>query len=303
MRVSTNTIYERSITSVQQGQTDLLKTQQQLSTGRRMLTPADDPVASARALELTQSLSITKQYVANANPARSSLGMEESVLSSIGEVIHNVRVSAVQAGNPTLSKADRLSLATEVRSRYQELLGLANSTDSTGDYMFSGYQGRVKPFTQTTGAAVYAGDQGLRLIQISPSRRVEVSDSGATLFKPGTTQDMFKVIDDFAGALETLPPGAALDTAISTALDGLTKSMDNVLTVRAAVGAHLNEIDSAQNGGEESILQFQKSLSGLQDLDYAKAISDLTQQQMTLEAAQKSFLKVTGLSLFNYINP
>lgn len=303
MRISTSIIYSASIVSMQNQQAALLKTQQQVATGRRVLTPEDDPVAASSILDMSQSMSVTQQFKTNADSAKSALEMEESVLSNVTELIQNVKVLAVSAGNPAMSGSNRVSIAKEVSASYQQLLGLANQKDGKGQYIFSGYQGATQPFTQTSGAGVYAGDQGQRKVQISPSRQIETSDTGSDVFKPGITgQDLFETIDDFATAMNdtTLTP-AAVTTAINAALNGLSSALDNVLKIRASVGSRLKEIESTQSTGEELHLNYEQTISSMRDVDYAKAISDLTQQNMYLEAAQKSFLKVSGLSLFNFI--
>jgi flagellar hook-associated protein 3 FlgL len=184
MRISTSTIYDSGVATMQQQTERLLQVQQQIASGRRMLTPADDPVAAARVLEVSQAQSINTQFGVNNGTAGDSLGLEESVLGSITGVLQNVRELGVNAGDPVLSHNDRVSLANALRSSYQELLSLANSTDGGGQYLFSGYQGGIRPFSELApGVITYNGDQGQRLIQISPSRQIAVSDAGADVFQ------------------------------------------------------------------------------------------------------------------------
>ncbi len=140
-------------------------------------------MASARVLEITQSKALNAQYDVNTDSATSSLGLEEAALVSVGNLIQDARTTAINAGNATLNNSDLASLATDLRGRYQELLGIANSTDANGQYMFSGYKGSTRPFSETSpGNVAYNGDQGQRLMQISPSRQIAVSDSGADVF-------------------------------------------------------------------------------------------------------------------------
>lgn len=299
MRISTNTLYELGVSAIQQRMADLVKTQQQLAAGRRILTPSDDPVGSAQTLELNQSLSVTEQYRANITRATNALSLEDSVLANVTQTIQDARVVAVNAGNPTLSSANLKALATDLRGRYQQLLGFANTKDGQGQYMFSGFQGAAQPFTQTSGAGVYVGDQGQRNVQISASRQVPISDSGQDVFKPGVAgQDVFATLDTFITQLDS---GSITAAQISTALSGLDNALNNVLRVRASVGARLRELDATDNTHSESSLQYQTTISNIQDLDYTKAITDLTRTQTSLEAAQKSYLSVSQLSLFNYI--
>ncbi len=423
MRISSSAIYDAGIRAMQQQTERLMQVQQQIASGRRIVTPADDPVAAARALEVSQSQAINTQYGTNAGSASDSLVLEESILGSVTGLLQNVRVIAINAGNPVLSANDRASLANELRGSYQELLGLANSTDGSGQYQFSGYQGGIRPFSESaSGIVVYGGDQGQRLIQVSPSRQIAVSDAGVDVFQripdgngtfaalavtgnggsglidggttpdaskwndpanskdytikfsvtggvttydivdnklPGNSlltgaapgaapyprtytsgsdidfsqvgppvfdfgarvsiagapadgdsftvkastkqQDVFRTINDLIDLLQASPSGAALANGLAASQRNLDNAMENISTVRASTGARMRELDSVKNTGDDRALQYSQTLSALQDLDYAKASSELVQQQLNLEAAQKSFVKVAGLSLFNYL--
>lgn len=421
MRISTSALYDSGISAMQQQTERLMQVQQQIASGRRILTPADDPVVAARVLEVSQSQSLNQQYGANSATAGDSLALEESVLGSISSLLQDVRDVVIGAGNPTLNKSDRASLANELRGRYQQLLGLANSTDGGGQYLFSGYQGGIRPFTESApGVVAYAGDQGQRLIQVSASRQIAVSDAGIDVFqripngngsfaaqaaatnggagvidagtlidpvkwnaagnskdytvkfsvsggattydiidnvaglslltglapgaapyprvyadgsnidlsqagppafdygarvsisgapadgdsftiKASTNRDVFKTIDGLVQLLQTSSGGTALTNGLLAAHRNLDNAMENVLAVRTSAGARLKDLDSVKSAGDDQALQYSQTLSRLQDLDYAKAASELMQQQVNLEAAQKSFLRVAGLSLFNYL--
>jgi flagellar hook-associated protein 3 FlgL len=420
MRVSSNTFYDAGISAMQRQNAKLLQVQQQIASGKRMLTPADDPIGAAQALEVTQSQSINTQYGTNSGTANDSIALEESVLGSITSLLQDVKTVAVNAGNGVLNKNDRAGLASDLASKYQALLGLANTVDSSGQYLFSGYQGSVRPFFESApGVVGYSGDQGQRLIQISDSRQIAVSDAGSDVFqriasgngsfvtatgsntgsgvidqgtvletakwsnpanskdlsikfavnagvtsydiidnisgnslltgaapgaapyprvyanganislqqvgppafdfgaqvsitgvpangdtfsiKPSTHQDMFKMIDDLAQLLKTNTTGAALTNQLSAAQTNLNNAMENVLFMRFSAGARLNEIDTVAATRDNRALQDSTTLSRLQDVDFAQAAAQLTQQQVNLEAAQKSFANVAGLSLFTYL--
>lgn len=299
MRISSSTLYDRGVAGMQQATYDMVKTQLQIAAGRRILTPADDPVASARVLELTQSQTLNLQYDTNINSATSSLSMEDSILGSVAELIVSVRTDAISAENSSLSTQALAGIATGLSGRYQELLGLANSTDGNGQYLFSGYQ-NVTPFTgNSPGPVTYNGDQGQRLVQVSPSRQMAVSDSGADVFRPLSSKvpspDIFKTLGDLINKLNAGTP------ADSTDIQKLDQALQNVLTVRASVGTRMQELDSLKTTGTDLQLQYTQTISNLQDLDYTKVATDLARQKAALEAAQLSFTKIQGLSLFNYI--
>ena len=153
MRVSTSQIFDSGYRGIGNNQFDLFKLQNHLSTGRRMLAPEDDPVAAAQALVVTQSQSVNGQYLTNQADAKDRLGVLDGQLQSLNNLLQHVRERVVQAGNTSLTGADRSYIADELESRFSELLGLANAQDATGNYLFSGYQGTLKPFAQTTTGA------------------------------------------------------------------------------------------------------------------------------------------------------
>ena len=299
MRVSTNTLYDQSTRAMLQQQGSLFKLQQQLASGKRIMTPSDDPIGAARAHELSQSLSLNTQYADNRNRAMDSLQQVESTLGNVTNVIQNIRTMAVAAGNPAFSDSERHMMAVELRGHFEELLGLANTKDEQGNYLFSGFKGNIQPFAkQADGSVIYQGDAGQRLIQVSGSRQLPVNETGEAVFGENGT-NLFKTVTDFIDALET--SGGIPNGAMDTALQELDTALDNVLSKRATIGSRMQEVDALQQIGEDIAVQYQQTLSRLQDLDYAQAISDMMRQQASLEAAQKTFTSVSSLSLFNLL--
>lgn len=403
MRISTNTIYEAGSARLSELQAGLVRQQGQIASGRRMLTPADDPVAAARALEVTQTQSANTQFGVNRQNVKDSLSQEESTLQSVTSLLQDAKTLTVNAGNATLNDADRKSLATQLQGQFNQLFGLANSTDSTGNYLFAGYQTTAQPFVQSAAGASYLGDQGQRMLQVGPAQQMAMSDTGNAVFEqnktgngifstaatasnagsgiaspgsvvnaaaltghtynlnftsattydvvdastlpapttlstgnayvsgqsisfdglqldvqgspaagdqftvqPSTNQSIFTTLKNLINVLNTPTAGnaaaqAKLTTGLSIANGNISNALDNVLTVRATIGSRLHSIDSLDSNGSDKDLQYSQTLSQLQDLDYSKAITQLTQQQTTLTAAQQSFVKISGLSLFNYL--
>ncbi|KPC54810.1 flagellar hook-associated protein FlgL [Amantichitinum ursilacus] len=468
MRVASSTLYNLGTSSLNDLYYQQTQLQQQLSTGRKMLSPSDDPIAASRALYITQSASIVTQFTTNSNSANTSLQNQTSALASVASTIQDIQSLAVQAGNPTLTSAEKQIINTSLNSSYQQLMGLANTTDGSGLYLFSGFAGGTKPFTETGfGNVTYNGDQGQRQIQISASRNLPVSSDGSSVFqnikdgngtfstaaaatnsgtglvsagevldkakwntaanvknfsvkfnsitntadpsgKPivnydivdnrqtltdGTTnpnynhsmidgydytagdrtaaagvnpyprsytdggdivfsaqstdpapaagatlpvpgwdfgvkmsitgtpadgdtfnvdasqnQDIFSTIAQFSSALNsyTTSTSGADQTKFQNALNGvmsnLNNALQNVLSANASTGAWQNEITAVQTINSSVSLNYSQTLSGLQDLDYASAISGFSQNQTLLEAARQTYSKIQGNSLFQYIS-
>lgn len=307
MRVSTSMIYDQGVSALQRQSAALLYTGQQIATGRKILTPADDPIASARALDVTQSRSVNQQFIVNQGYAEDALTLVEGQLVGAGEIIQYARDRVLAAGNPALSQSDRQSIATDLRAQFDAMLAIANTRDANGDHLFAGFKSNTSPFEKLTAnptdpaafdSVRYDGDQGTRTMQVSSSRFMPVSFAGPDVFGANDS-GVFAVLGEFINALEG---GGNLSNAVSKGLDGLDASLDRVLTVRAQIGSQLVEVEQLGFIGSDLDLQYATTLSNLQDLDFNEAISRLTQQQTFLQAAQQSFLRITGLSLFNYLS-
>jgi flagellar hook-associated protein 3 FlgL len=186
MRISTGTVFNTNVTQLDTLSASLAQTQQQVSSGRRILTPADDPAAAALVLQVSQTAATNTQYQANIGAAQNAITLGEGALQSVTTLVQSVQTTAVQAGNPALANSDRATLASTLQSDLTQLISLANSTDSVGNFLFSGFKGATQPFVQVqtpTGPQVlYNGDDGQRSVQVSSSEQVATSDSGASIF-------------------------------------------------------------------------------------------------------------------------
>ncbi len=407
MRISSHQAQQVAISAMLEQQEKLSHVQKQVATGRKIFKPSDDPVAAAKIVKLHDILETNKQYQDNIAAARARLNLEEGVLTNVTTALQRVRELAVMANNDTQTNESRASIAEEVDQLREELVGLANSMDSTGEFLFAGARSRFKPFTRNAnGEYDYHGDDAQRFVQIGPRRQIATSDSGTTVFRnirdgngdftildhpqnrgsgiadpgnivgqydqgtyaivfetytpadggepylsysvidargnevvpPGTPytpkaaiqfagvvtsiegkpepgdffvirpsyrQDMFTTVQQLAEALR-IPRGdepsrAKLHNEINRVIAGIDQALGNVLDVRADVGARLNALDGQESINEGYSLQVKEILSGVEDLDYAKAVAELNLKLTGLEASQKAFTRVQGISLFNYI--
>lgn len=184
MRISTSSFYEQSQTAMGSQQGNLLRVQQQMGAGTKILAPSDDPIGATRALGVSQSIALNAQYAVSRGQAIQTLSLEEGTLQSVTSVLQDVKTLVVQAGNGTISDADRASIATALQSSFDQLQGLANSDDGNGQFLFAGFKSASPPFVkQADGSVLYAGDQGQRLIQVDVSRQMASTDDGRSIFQ------------------------------------------------------------------------------------------------------------------------
>lgn len=309
MRISTSWAQQTAVNSMLDQQSRLQQTQMQLSTGKKILAPSDDPAAAARIIDLNQSIKQTEQYQSNINTARHRLTMEEGVLQGATEILQRIREIGIQGLNGTNSLNNRIAVAVEMEELNKQLVNLANTKNANGEYMFSGFKSATQPFgkdASNPGAYSYAGDTNSRPIQIDAACQVADGDPGSSVFgiptgalpatvpAAGSIANVFEAIDKFAADLRANAPNSA-------SIDDISKSLDKVLLTRASVGTRLNVLDRQEQINLDSILNTKTVLSATEDLDYAEAISRFTQQTASLQAAQQTFTQVKKLSLFNYL--
>jgi flagellar hook-associated protein 3 FlgL len=400
MRISTSTLFNANVAQLNTLESNMLQTQQQVSTGKSILTPADNPGGAAQALQVTQTDATNTQYLSNISMAQGTQTLASGVLQNFNTLLQSVQTSVLSAGNTGMSDANRQSVATTLQSDLSQLTAMANSQDASGNYMFSGFKGSTQPFVNTSTGVQYMGDDGQRSIQVSPNSQSASSSSGADIFMrikngngtfvtqatatntgtgvasqgsvinqalvngdsyqvnftsattydltdtttaatvstgnayvsgqaisvggmqinisgapasgdtftiaPSTNVSVFQTISNFITTLNTPTTGnpaatAQLTAGIQSTISGLNNAMSSIGTANAALGSSLDGLAALTSSDNNLHVQYQQTLAGLQSVNMTQAISNLTQEQTILTAAQKSFVSVENLSLFNYI--
>jgi flagellar hook-associated protein 3 FlgL len=214
-RISTSLAQQLGINTILLQQAQVNQSQQQISLGKRILTPADDPSGAAQILDFNQSISRITQFQTNINYAESRLELSDGTLQNVTNSLQRVRELAVQGFNDTNTATDRQSIAEEMFQRLDEIIALANTKDANGDYLYAGFKGQTQAVTGSaeTGVFSFQGDQGQRLIQIGENRTVSDNNSGAEIFfnlqdKNGDAEDMFSTLYNLATDLASNKPAA-----------------------------------------------------------------------------------------------
>ncbi len=441
-RISTSQVSLYSLEAMLRNQKELSRTQLQISTGRRILAPADDPYGSSRLLNLRETVAINEQYQINAGHAKNRLNLEEGVLEGVSNAIQRIRELAIQANNDSQTRESRNFIAQEIEKLFDQILDLANTTDANGEYLFAGYKGKTRPFApDINGNVQYYGDDGQRVLKIGTATSVEVSDPGSDVFlavkngngtfttvegvgnqgsgiidpgsvigtyypddytikfippsnpadpnappeyyilngngevivagsgvtppggvplypdeasflaavsggtdsgvpyqefesiagldqygiqtyiigtpdastvpgdsftiSPSSNQSLFTTIRNLIDTLDIAPvddaASARFHNAMNRVITDLDQNLGKILEVRARVGARLNTVDKQLDINESFNLQMKQSVSEIEDLDYAEAVTRLNLQLTGLQGAQQTYMKIQGLSLFNYL--
>lgn len=398
MRLSTNQIFSNSLMTMQKSQADLIKTETQITTGKRVVTAADDPTAASAAIGITQKIQLNAQYKNNATIAKGALGTEDAILSNIWDAMERVNSLLVQAGNSANGLSERQSIASEIETVRDQLFNDLNYKDSAGGYLFAGYQSTDVPYTlDANGRYVYNGDEGQRKIKITDEVNIPINDSGKEVFENVDTRaslrlnsdggftnvninttdqaafDAFRDANyntDTAVEIHFAPPNYEVRNSAGTVIggpapytagtpitfngmeislegagagpvtfeinppkDNILNSLTNVIDVfssststpeqrlealkdaslqlsnaqgqvdmtRAKIGGRQNVIEALELANADVDIANKSARADLVEVDLSEAITSLSKQQFTLQAAQQTFSQVTNLSLFNFI--
>jgi len=407
MRISTGQLYDRSIQAVLNNQADLSDIQQQLSSGKKLLRPSDDPVGAAQVIRLTEEIDLITQYKKNNNLLTNSLEQEETVLSSVNNAVNRARVLMIQSGNGIFSAGDKKAISIEIGQIRDQVFGLMNSRNPSGEYIFAGFQSESPAFSFNASATGnkynFEGDGGENEIQVSDTIRLQMNNSGLDVFEDvlarlkstitgsvgtisasleiqgqsafdrfsknnynavnpannefqisilsatqaqitnvgsgavldiidfssgsaflynglefniegitGNTvnfqlespekKNIAETLNDFANALSNENIGdGAFDEALSDALIGVDNSLTSLASGISQIGGRINVADSVLSSNLDLEIINKSARSNIEEVDYAEAVSELSRQETALQAAQATFTRVTGTSLFDFI--
>lgn len=225
MRITNGIIQSQFLAAVNQMQTNLAQTQNQIALGQSFTTPSQDPVAAGTVNNYNLALAQSQQFDRNANVAQNRLGLEDNALSQYQSALQSIRDLALQANNSSQTDQNRSAIAAQVQQIRDTLLSIANSQDGNGEYLFSGFSSKTQPFNLTATGAVYVGDQGQRQLQIAVGRTVADGDTGATVFDQLKTGN--GVFEATPGAANTGNGVLGASTVIdATAYDGGTYAIN-----------------------------------------------------------------------------
>jgi flagellar hook-associated protein 3 FlgL len=260
-----------------------------------MVKPSDSPDKASLVTRLESELARQTSYQDTLKSVNTRLQSEETALTNTSDVLTRMKELAVQASNDTLAPADRQSIALEISALKDQVLSMANTQDTNGNYLFSGSRVGQPAFGKdATGQVVYQGDQSRLKVSVGDNRRMNLNMPGSDAFVKVVRDDgkgnkvgvgFFQAIDDLANAVKNSD-----HTNMQRGLAEVNTLQQGVSDATAQVGSDMNVVD------------MQNSKSDTEDLDYTSAVTKMNKDQLALEAAQSSFAKISQLSLFKYMN-
>jgi flagellar hook-associated protein 3 FlgL len=288
-------------------QAKLTKVQEQLSTGLQIVKPSDEPDKASLVTRLESELARQAGYQDTLKAVNVRLTAEETALKNTSDVMFRIKELAVQAANDTLSLQDRQSVALELDTLRDQILSMANSQDSNGNYLFSGSRAGEPAFSKDSdGRVTYQGDHSRMKVNVGDNRRMNLNLPGSDVFARVVRDDGKgnKVGVDFFQALADLTQSVktADRTKIQRGIAEIDTLQNGVSEGLGQIGADLSVVDMQNTVLDQVVLRLQTTRSDIEDLDYTEAITRMNKDQLALESAQSSFAKISQLSLFKYLN-
>ena len=182
MRISSTSVFQDAVSNFNDMQSAISDSMNQISSGNALSSPSVNPAASAQVLVATQAQSVNTQYGVNRGNATSALSTSDGILAGVTNLMQNLESLVVQAGNGSFTTADRSTMAAQFKTSMSQLMDLANSTDSNGNYMFSGSTVGKIPYVASSNGATYQGNQVTQMLQVESSQQVSVTQVGVSIF-------------------------------------------------------------------------------------------------------------------------
>ncbi|MEF3305163.1 flagellar hook-associated protein FlgL [Paenibacillus sp. GYB003] len=274
----------------------LERLQDQMSTGRRINKPSDDPVGISFSMRYRSELSVNSQYQRNVDSATSWLSYTDKMMDQAGQVLQRARELAVQGANGTNSEQSLKSMKSEMEQLYEQMVSIGNSKFN-GKYVFNGERTEQIPFPDSKDAMNAVTDPGEIKFEIGLGVRMAVNKTADQVFgKPGESDNVFQVLQDLVNSLESQD-----QTAIGKGIEGIDLRMNKFLEQRADIGAKTNRIELAEDRLKDVDLNLQSLQSKTEDADLAKVITSLKMDENVYQASLSAGAKLIRPSLLDFL--
>ncbi|MEC0370808.1 flagellar hook-associated protein FlgL [Paenibacillus chibensis] len=294
MRVTNNMQSMQLLKNLNNINTSMTKGQNQLATGQKINKPSDDPIGVGYQMRYDTDLARSDQFMQNAQTGNDILKTMDSSLSQANDVLKRARTLALQASNGTYDGEQRKAISAEIKQLKEQLVEIGNS-QYNGRYLFNGQKTDVAPYT-SANAANDVTDQGVFSLHVSAAVAVPVSITGETIFGAAGSDNVFKVLDDLANALDNNQVAG-----ISASLDKIDAVSDKISISWAEIGARMNRFDLMQNRITDNQVNLKEQRSQVADVDFATAITDLKSKENVLQAALSTGARIMQTSLLDFM--
>ena len=300
MQVSTKIFNKQSVETFSDMTGQIQKKQEQVATGKALTKPSDDPVKSNRVMIVESQLSQAEQHIRNIDISSVKLGLTESALEQVSNMLTRAYELSVQARSDS-NAGGRPAIVVELEGLLDNIKDLANSSDASGRAIFGGFKIGDAPFsTDDSGNIQFVGDRGVHKVKISQSMNLQTTLDGSTVFErvpleSGQVGTVFSLMEGMITDLKS-------SDASSLPINDLKAAISHVADQRAFIGAQMNKADLQLNNLENRTATLTRNIGEMQDADLGKIVTELQSLLLNKEIAQKTFSRISQLSLFDYLS-
>jgi len=295
---------------------------EQLSGGRRVSRPSDDPVAVSRSMALTSALSRNEQFVQNIDDSLSWISATESTLGNISDVLQRARELLIYGASKIHSQAEREAIAAEIDQSLNHLVELGNM-ENNGRHLLAGFATITPPYSRTGDTFTYLGDNGAITHEVSAFATVEVNVHGVALFGnvyENTVTGVRVIRFDGAGPgpdeveigrgtgvfnklleIRDAVLGGAVEQLSGTLLPEIDMVMSNVLSQRSLLGARINRLEAGQQRFGMEELNIRELRSRNEDIDFARQLTEFKMQESIYQASLATAARVITPTLLQFL--
>ncbi|HRU33058.1 MAG TPA: flagellar hook-associated protein FlgL [bacterium] len=292
MRITYNMTANTVLRNLTNNLTRIEKLQEQLSSGKKVSQPSDDPLATIRIMEYKTTLSANDQYTRNTDFLKTELEVADKSLQDISSTLNRVKTLAVRGASESLPQSSRDAIAEELDQLIDHLIQVAN-TDVSGKYIFGGYRTTIPPLERQGDVINYRGDNNVRMVEISKDVTIETTPTGKTLF---VDTGMFEHLISLKNAL------LGGDTSqINEEMGNLDKIMDRVNAENSSLGARLSRIEFNSNLISDKNVRYTDLLSKQEDIEIEDVVLKLYSQQNIYQASLIAAARVLQPSLIDHL--
>jgi len=283
------------LAALNQTQLETLQATTEISTGRSVNEPSDNPTAAALLVENNDQATFNSGYLQSLDAVQGQLSTADSTLSSVVTAVQRAISLGIEGGNGTLSDGDRAAIATELQGIQSELVSLAN-TSYQGRFVFAGTNTSAPPFVvdnSVPSGVSYVGNTGVNQVSIGSGYKLAVNVPGSQLFS-AVGNDVFLSINNLIQALQT-------NTGIDTAVGAVGTASRYISAQRVFYGNAGNQAQSQTTYLNTAKLQISQQQNTLGGADLAQAATELTQAGIDTQATLAAISKLSQNNLFDYL--
>lgn len=302
MRISTAWGFQQSTDAIVSQQSQLQETQMKISSGKKYLTPSENPTAATDLLSLSEDSSRQQQYQTNIGVIQQRLELSSSNITNAIGLVQSAKDLTIQGLSAGVNASNRQQIADQLDQLNSNLLSIANTKNSNGEYIYSGTLSQTPAFSSAANGFAYQGDANYRSIQISDGRQMTDGNPGTDVFGETQTGSLTQGnITNVMQAIQQISTDMRNNAPVNASLSDLDNALNRMDTAQATVGGRLNSLNDQKGMNDKRLLNNAQQSSNIGDVDMVKALSDMNQQQLAFQAAEQSYVQIKKLSLFNYL--